>query len=395
MTVDSRQLHPVDQRAGIAPPTIDVVIPVYNETRVLAASVRRLHEYLSAGFPFSWRITIADNASTDSTWELARELAVTLPGVRAVEAHEKGRGLALRTAWRSSDAAVLVYMDVDLSTALDALLPLVAPLVSGHSDVAVGSRLAAGSTVARGPRRELISRGYNAILRAAFSTRITDAQCGFKAIRADVAKTLMPHIDDNEWFFDTEMLLLAEHNGLRVHEVPVTWIDDPDSRVDVVRTAVDDLRGVARMTRRFSSGRGTIDFGVNSRPALADDFGRQVATFALVGAMSTAVSLAVFLALRGSVGAIVANVIAVLTTTVANSWANRRYTFGRYGSQGRWLHYLASITILFAGLAFATIGLALVGDALGPQLAVIAVVWSLTALARFALLRRWIFRPAT
>src|SRR5439155_19696948 len=163
----------------------------------------------------------------------------------------KGRGRALRAAWSASRATVVAYMDVDLSTDLGALLPLVAPLLSGHSDVAIGTRLASGARVVRGPKRELISRSYNLILRTTLRANFSDAQCGFKAMRADVARALLPLVEDEGWFFDTELLVLTEHNGLRIHEVPVDWVDDPVSRVDIVSTAADDLRGVWRLLRRF------------------------------------------------------------------------------------------------------------------------------------------------
>jgi hypothetical protein len=143
-------------------------------------------------------------------------------------------------------------MDVDLSTDLDALLPLVAPLVSGHSHVAIGSRLAPGAHVVRGPKREIISRIYNAILRLVLRNRFSDAQCGFKALRAEDARALLPAVADDEWFFDTELLVVAERSGLRIHEVPVDWSDDPDSRVDIVRTALADLKGVWRLRRALS-----------------------------------------------------------------------------------------------------------------------------------------------
>ena len=168
---------------------------------------------------------------------------------------EPGRGRALRTAWLRSDAPVLVYMDVDLSTDLAALLPLVAPLISGHSDLAIGTRLSRSSRVVRGAKREVISRGYNLLLRRALAVSLSDAQCGFKAIRADVARRLLPLVEDEGWFFDTELLVLAERAGLRIHEVPVDWIDDPDSRVDIVSTARADLAGIARMLRAFATGR--------------------------------------------------------------------------------------------------------------------------------------------
>jgi glycosyltransferase involved in cell wall biosynthesis len=226
---------------------VEVVIPVYNERLALEASVRRLHGFLAHSFPFSWRIVIADNASTDGTLQVARRLMYELPHVEALHLADKGRGRALRAAWSGGEAYVRCYMDVDLSTDLAALLPLVAPLMSGHSDVAIGTRLAPGANVRRSLRRELISRGYNRILRLALRARFSDAQCGFKAIRADVARSLVPEVRDQEWFFDTELLVLAQRRGLRIHEVPVDWVEDPDSRVDIVRTAVADLRGVVRL----------------------------------------------------------------------------------------------------------------------------------------------------
>jgi len=226
---------------------VDIVVPVRNEERDLAPSIRRLAEYVRESFPFTTRITIADNGSTDATWSIATRLAGELHGVRAVRMEQAGRGRALRAIWSQSDAEVLAYMDVDLSTDLNALLPLVAPLLSGHSDLAIGTRLARGARVRRGLKREVISRGYNLLLRAALGAGFSDAQCGFKAIRADRARQLLPLVEDNGWFFDTELLVLAQRAGMRIYEVPVDWTDDPDSRVRIVRTAVDDLRGIARV----------------------------------------------------------------------------------------------------------------------------------------------------
>jgi glycosyltransferase involved in cell wall biosynthesis len=237
--------------ARLPEPLVDIVIPVYNEERDLGPSVRRLHEYLTSRFPFPAVITIADNASKDTTLAVAQSLATELPRVRVLHLDAKGRGRALRAAWLQSDAQIVTYMDVDLSTDLNALLPLVAPLVSGHSDLAIGSRLARGARVKRGPKREFISRAYMLVLRVALGAHFSDAQCGFKAVRGSVAKRLVPNVKDEGWFFDTELLILAQRAGLRVHEVPVDWTDDPDSRVAIVRTALDDLRGVWRL--RFGS----------------------------------------------------------------------------------------------------------------------------------------------
>ena len=242
-------------------PDVEIVIPVYNESATLEGSVRRLHDYLDARFPFSWLITVADNASVDDTWAIAQRLAAHLDNVQALHLDQKGRGRALRAAWSNSTAHVVAYMDVDLTTDLDALLPLVAPLLSGHSHVAIGTRLNRSAHVTRGTKRELISRVYNLILKATLHNRFSDAQCGFKALRADAARALIPLVEDNGWFFDTELLTLAEHNGLRIHEVPVDWVDDEDSRVDVVSTARDDLRGVWRMVRRFAAGEGAVSEG--------------------------------------------------------------------------------------------------------------------------------------
>ena len=242
-------------------PTVDVTVPVYNEEHVLRVSIERLHAYLTTSFPFGWQITIADNASTDGTRALAHTLAAELPKVRVVEIDRKGRGLALRTAWSSSTAEIVAYMDVDLSTGVNALLPLVASIHSGHSEIGIGSRLAPAALVARGPRREFISRCYNRVLRLVFVNRFRDAQCGFKVARRDIVELLLPLVQDNAWFFDTELLLVAEHNGLRVFEIPVDWVDDPDSRVHVVSTARDDLKGVLRVARTFARGGGRADLG--------------------------------------------------------------------------------------------------------------------------------------
>lgn len=241
----------VNGRPGTA--VLDVVVPVYNEDRDLERCVRRLHAHLAHSLPYPFQITIADNASTDRTLRVAYHLAAIFGEVRVLHLDAKGRGRALRTAWDSSDAAVLAYMDVDLSTDLAGLLPLVAPLLSGHSDLAIGSRLARDSRVVRGAKRDIISRCYNLLLRLTLRARFSDAQCGFKAIRADVSRQLLPLVEDTGWFFDTELLVLAQRCELRIHEVPVDWVDDPDSRVDIVATAVADLKGIMRLRRTLSA----------------------------------------------------------------------------------------------------------------------------------------------
>ncbi|MFE2756863.1 glycosyltransferase [Actinosynnema sp. NPDC059335] len=385
---------------------LDVVVPVHNEERDLAPCVRALHADLTRTFPYPFRITIANNASTDGTRAVADALTRELPGVTAVHLAEKGRGRALKAVWGASDAAVLAYMDVDLSTDLAALAPLVASLTSGHSDLAIGSRLARGARVVRGPKREFISRCYNLILHGALATRFTDAQCGFKAIRADVARRLLPHVEDTGWFFDTELLVLAERAGARIHEVPVDWVDDPDSRVDIVSTAVADLKGVARVARGLVTGRipvGELRAQLGREPLEPRTPGvpaglfRQLVRFAAVGVISTLAYLLLFVSLRGGLGAQGANLVALLATAIANTAANRRFTFGVRGRRGAGRHQFEGLLVFGLGLALTSGSLALLHlvAAPGGPAELVAVVGAnlLATVLRFLLLRNWVFRP--
>jgi cellulose synthase/poly-beta-1,6-N-acetylglucosamine synthase-like glycosyltransferase len=233
----------------LAPVDVEIVVPVYNEAPRLADRILQLRTFLNESFPFRALVTIVDNASTDHTYAEACRIAASTPGVAALHLREKGRGLALRHAWSTSAAPVVAYMDVDLSTSLTALVPLVAPLLSNHRDVAIGTRLARGSRVVRGPKRELISRAYNLTLKVCLRGRFSDAQCGFKALRREAALQLLPLVQDDEWFFDTELLYRAQRNRLKIHEVPVRWVEDRDSRVEIIATAREDLRGIVRLRR--------------------------------------------------------------------------------------------------------------------------------------------------
>ncbi len=355
-------------------PDLDVVIPVYNEELVLATSVHRLHEFLIRWLPCTWQITIADNASSDRTAEIARKLAVELSGVSAVRLEQKGRGRALRAAWSASPARVVAYMDVDLSTDLRALLPLIAPLLSGHSEVAIGSRLMRGSRVTRGFKREFISRSYNRILRACLRARFTDAQCGFKAVRADVLPELLESVRDEAWFFDTELLVCAQRRGLRIHEVAVDWVEDPDSRVDIFSTALADLRGVARV-------------------ALAAPLAR----FVCIGVVSTLAYALLFLVFVGVLGATAASATALAVTAVANTQANRRLTFGIRGRQGLARQHLAGFAVFALALALTSGALDALQqlDANPPRLlqTLVLVVATLAAtVTRYVALASWVFR---
>jgi putative flippase GtrA len=387
-----------------APPAtlvLDVVVPVFNEERDLASCVRTLHAHLVATLPYPFRITVADNASTDATPTVAAELAAELDGVRVVRLEQKGRGRALHTVWSGSEAAVLAYMDVDLSTDLAALLPLVAPLITGHSDVAIGTRLARGARVTRGVKREVLSRGYNLLLRGALAARFSDAQCGFKAIRGDVARRLLPLVHDTGWFFDTELLVLAQRAGLRIHEVPVDWVDDPDSRVDIAATVLADLRGIVRLGRGLTTGRLPVAH-------LRAQFGRtpsglagQLMRFGAIGVLSTLAYLVLFLALRsGGLGAQAANLVALVVTAVANTAANRRLTFGVTGRRDVARHHLQGMVVFLLGLALTSGALALLHAVTATpvrplELAVLVAANLAATLCRFLLLRRWVFTAAT
>ncbi|MEA2828849.1 MAG: hypothetical protein QOG43_3288 [Actinomycetota bacterium] len=376
---------------------VEIVVPVFNEELALEASVRRLHGYLRERFPLSWVVTIADNASRDRTWDIASDLAAELGGVRAFRLDQQGRGRALRAVWSATTSEVVAYMDVDLSTDLDALLPLVAPLLSGHSDVAIGTRLANGSRVVRGPRREVISRSYNFLLRATLGNGFTDAQCGFKAVRADVARALLPLVEDDGWFFDTELLVLAERNGLRIHEVPVDWIDDADSRVDVVSTARADMRGIWRMMRRFAAGQGALPAGALADDDRTGDVGltTQVVRFAGIGAVSTVAFALLFLVLARPLGPVAADVVALGTCALGNLAANRRVTFARRGRPGRTRHYRAGLAVAALPLCLTVSTLLLLTAngvaSLAVQLVAVTLVNAVATAGRFLLLRHWVF----
>jgi putative flippase GtrA len=375
---------------------VDIVVPVRNEERDLGPSIRRLVAYLRDRFPFTARVTIADNGSTDATWATATGLAGEFAEVRAVHMEQPGRGRALRAIWSRSDAQVLAYMDVDLSTDLNALLPLVAPLLSGHSDLAIGTRLARGSRVIRGPKRELISRCYNLLLRACLGARFSDAQCGFKAITRESAQALLPLTEDNAWFFDTELLLLAERAGLRIHEIPVDWVDDLDSRVDILATALADLRGMARLGVGFARGSLRVPQlrGPVPRAAPRQDLALQVARFTVIGVASTIVYLVLFLLLRGVMPAQAANLVSLLVTAVANTAANRRLTFGISGRSNAARHQVKGLIAFGMGLALTSGSLAVPAPARPGRLAEVAVLIAANLVAtvvRFLLYRHWVF----
>ncbi|MDF0529144.1 bifunctional glycosyltransferase family 2/GtrA family protein [Tsukamurella sp. 8F] len=396
--------EPTPEPTGFTAPVLDIVIPVYNEQHTVTGCVETLRRYLDAHIPFSARITIADNASTDRTLEVARGLAEDVEGVRVVHLDRKGRGRALRCVWEESHAEVVAYMDVDLSTDLKGLFPLVAPLLSGHSDVAYGSRLARSARVVRGPKREFISRTYNFMLHTALQAKFSDAQCGFKAMRTDVARKLLPLVEDGEWFFDTELLVLAERAGLRIHEVPVDWIDDPDSRVDIVDTVKKDLRGMARVGKALATGALPLD---ELRTSLHRDtevegvppgMVGQLVRFGIIGVASTIAYAVLYLLLHPVMGAQAANFTALLVTAVGNTAANRAFTFGVRGSGSLAKHHAQGLAVFLLAWLF-TSGTLIVVEHYVPhagrtfQLCALVIANLVATVCRFVGLR-WVFRKA-
>jgi putative flippase GtrA len=382
---------------------LEVVVPVYNEQETLERSVRTLAESLAAQFDEPWLITIADNASTDATAAIADRLAAEVPGVQARHLGQKGRGRALAQTWLASQAEVVAYVDVDLSTDLRALPPLVAPLLSGHSDVAIGTRLSRASRVVRGPKREVISRCYNFLLHRTLGVTFSDAQCGFKAMRGDVAQRVLPHVEDTGWFFDTELLVIAERAGLRIHEVPVDWVDDEQSTVDVTHTAIEDLKGMARVAHSIATGRIPLEriYAELGRQPLAAQaaptFFGQVVRFLIVGALSTVAYGLLYLVLADLVPSQVANFLALLITAIANTSANRRFTFGVRGPTGLVRHQFQGLVVFGLAWAITSGSLALLlavhpGAGSKAELVVLTAANLVATVLRFVLLRLWVFR---
>lgn len=232
-----------------------VTIPVYNEERALPMSIPALHAFLDERMPeYDWRIEIADNASIDATPEVSRKLTDLFPRVRYLRLEQKGRGRALKRSWDASDEDICSYMDVDLSTNLESFPPMIDALAHRGYDIGTGSRLMKGANTERSFKREFISRTYNIMVKLMFFTRFSDAQCGFKAVTRQVIDTLLPKIEDNVWFFDSELLIIGEKCGFRIFDVPVKWIEDLDTRVKIFRTAMDDIKGLIRVRRKFWQG---------------------------------------------------------------------------------------------------------------------------------------------
>jgi len=230
---------------------VNITIPVYNEENAIINCIEILRDFLHKNVNFKWTIIIADNASTDTTLDIAKELAKKYPDVTYNHIDLKGRGRALRKVWLESKSDIVSYMDVDLSTGLDAFPPLIESISSGDYDIATGSRLMRGSRVKRSPKREFTSRSYNLMIKSLFLSKFHDAQCGFKAMSRKAADEIIPLVQNQKWFFDSELLIIAEKKGYRIKEIPVEWIEDPGTTVNITNTVIEDIKGLMRLRFHF------------------------------------------------------------------------------------------------------------------------------------------------
>ena len=241
-----QNINTEDQKSAERPMSALIVLPVYNEEKALSTSVKKLMIFLQNYGNYIWEIVIADNNSKDATGDIGRRLEAENPSVKYLYIPRKGRGIALRTAWEQTDCDFVSYMDIDLSTGLEALIRAM-DLLKGGADIVVGNRLAQDSNTTRCLKREFISQSYNIVIKLALGTHFHDAHCGFKTGRREVIQKLLPYIADNEWFFDTEILFYAEKLGYKIREIPVTWLEDPDTKAKIFKDAYDDLRGLYRL----------------------------------------------------------------------------------------------------------------------------------------------------
>lgn len=377
--------------------TVDLVVPVFNEEAQLANAVERLLG-ATAHSAYAVTIVIADNASTDDTPVIASRLAHNHERVRWVRVGLKGRGRALALTWADSQADVVAYTDVDLATDISLLDPMIATLTSGQADVAIASRLRPDARVSRGVKREIVSRCYNRLLRGCLNVSYSDAQCGFKALSRRAATAIMPHVEDTGWFFDTEVLTLAQWSGLRIQEFSADWIDDPNSSVDVVRTALDDLHGMRRMRRQLCRGALPLDLiaAQVGRPAARPNTGTQILHFIDVGLLSTIVYSLAFLLLGHIVPLASANLLALLGSAVLNTALNRSYSFGARNPRHSLRHHIRGLLVFALCWALTSAAIALTAGA--PTIGVLAAVTSANVLAtalRFALQRLWVFAEPT
>lgn len=293
-------------------PHVLLVIPIYNEEKIIENTVRETIKYLNENTKYSYILVVADNASTDSSPEIVKNLQKEIPFLEYVRLPKKGRGLALHTVWKDFNAEVVAYMDADLSSPLTSLPNIIDPILNNESDVTFGSRLLPpGQAINRKGKRELTSQGYNFLLQFILGATFKDAQCGFKAISKEKFNQVEEEIKNQNWFYDTELLLISQYKGLRLKEVPITWVDDPDSSVKVFKTIVENLKEMGRVYFTY-------------RP---ESVFIKLFKFAIIGVLSTVGTALLFFLLRFVLDPQLANIVSLSTATILNTIANKRFAF--------------------------------------------------------------------
>lgn len=236
--------------------SIEITIPILNEEATLSAQVRKVHAYLQDTLTDIGKITIilADNGSTDSTPEIARKLSTELSSVKYLRLEKRGVGLALKSAWGGSTADIVGYMDLDLATDLSHLRPALKCLISKEAHIVTGSRLAKGAKViGRTPLRNLTSVCFNHIVKLIFRTSFSDGMCGFKFLRREILPELMScGAQSDGWFFATEVLVTGEHLNYKIFDLPVTWTDDPNSKVKIIKLSLEYLKAMMALRERLN-----------------------------------------------------------------------------------------------------------------------------------------------
>ncbi len=234
--------------------SVEIIIPVLNEEEILEENVTMLHRFLSKKCVIPWQITIFSNGSTDKTVEIGTRLSKRFSRVNFRHIPEKGKAKTYKLAWPSSKASIVGFMDADMSTELDAFPKCMDAIMNNKADIVIGDRLSSDAMIERSLKREILSRGYNTLLRSLFlRTHIVDAHCGFKFLKKSVACALLPHIKDECWFFDTELLMLAEQTGHRIEQVPVLWIERKASKVKIMRVMTDYVFNLVKLRFRIWS----------------------------------------------------------------------------------------------------------------------------------------------
>ncbi|MBD3359736.1 MAG: glycosyltransferase [Candidatus Buchananbacteria bacterium] len=228
-----------------------LALPVYNEEKVLEKSVLKLYNYFKNNIKDDWQIVIVNNASIDKTKKVADSLAQKFLKVDSLNLEDKGRGNALKNVWQKYEADIYAYCDIDLATDIFAFKKLFNSIINGSANIAIGARYIKGSQTKRTLNRLIYSKVYIFLVRLFFPTKIKDFQCGFKAVDKKTVSEILPLVKDKEWFFDTELLLIAEKNDFKIKEIAVQWKENPETKVKFIRTIYDYIENLIKFKKYY------------------------------------------------------------------------------------------------------------------------------------------------